>query len=145
VSLGSDEAAVLRGLVGEMKTLLEGDNREDEVTRRLFPDAYDEPSDALKFRELVHDDLKASKAEALDVVQKVLGSHGKVDASLAPGEVEAWLTVLTDMRLAIGTRVGVDEEKMSAELDPGDPEAGALAALHWLGWLQESLLAKLNP
>ena len=127
-----------------MKTLLENDARQDDVMRRLFPDAYDEPSDARKFRELVHDDLKASKAEALEVVQSVLGSKGKVDASLNGAQTEAWLRVLTDMRLAIGTRLGVDETKMSSEIDPSDADAPALAALHWLGWLQESLLAKVN-
>jgi hypothetical protein len=51
-----------------------------------------------------------------------------------------WLRTINDIRLTIGTRLEVDETKMAAELDERDPEAPALAVLHWLGWLQESFL-----
>ena len=48
--------------------------------------------------------------------------------------------MLTDIRLALGTRFDVTQEKMSHELDPNDPEAPGMSVLHWLGWVQEMLI-----
>ena len=48
--------------------------------------------------------------------------------------------MLTDLRLAIGARLEVTEELMSADVGPEDERAPALVTLHWLGWLQEMLL-----
>jgi hypothetical protein len=65
--------------------------------------------------------------------------------TLSPEEGEAWVRALTDMRLAIGTRLDVTEETMSTEPDPDDPSAAPLQILHWLGWLQESILDQMAP
>jgi hypothetical protein len=59
-------------------------------------------------------------------------------------EVDRLLALLTDIRLAIGTRLDVTEERMAAELDRDDPDAAALSVLHWLGWLQESVIAAIT-
>jgi hypothetical protein len=52
--------------------------------------------------------------------------------------------LLTDLRLAIGTRLDVTEEKMSDDIDPDDPEAAALSVLHWLGWVQGTILEAIT-
>ena len=49
------------------------------------------------------------------------------------------------MRLALGVRLEVSEEDMGREPDPDDPNAPAFAVLHWLGWLQETMVEKLDP
>jgi hypothetical protein len=132
-------------LLSEMRTLLEADlPREDEVTRRLFPDASDDPAEAEQFRELVGDELRAAKLAALNAVDEQVADNGSGELVLEPGAVHGLLSVLTDMRLAIGTRLGVTEEKMGAELDPSDPEAPAWSVLHWLGWIQESVLSSIT-
>lgn len=59
---------------------------------------------------------------------------------MPPEEIDSWLSVLTDLRLAIGTRLGVSEESMLEEIEPTHPDAPAYAVLHWLGWLQETFL-----
>ena len=51
---------------------------------------------------------------------------------------------LTDLRLALGTRLGVDEERMGAAVDPAGPDAAAMTVLHWLGWVQEGILSALQ-
>lgn len=144
--LGDDEAAFLRGMTDEMKLLLEADiPPQDPVMKRLFPDAYEERADSDAFRELVGDDLKAHKREALRVVTDRLGKIGPLVTSIPEDEIPSWLSVLTDLRLAIGTRLDVTEEMMATELDLEDPDAPALSALHWLGFIQGSILEALDP
>lgn len=143
VSLDADEASVLRGLLDELRAAIEDAERVDaSVIDRLFPKAYADEADAQAFAELVGDELRAQKLSAITTMRARLGDQGAVEADVGPEEKNGWLPVLTDLRLAIGTKLHVDEDKMARPLDPGDPEAPALSVLHWLGWMQESLL---NP
>lgn len=136
-----DEAELLRRLVEEMQTLLEAEiPREDAVIARLFPRAYESDSEERAFRDMVDHQLTSEKRAALETVRRSLGGSGAVVAELEAGHLDAWLRVLTDMRLAIGTRLGVDEETMATGVDPADPNGPALTALHWLGSLQERLV-----
>jgi hypothetical protein len=135
------EANALRGLVAEMRKLLHQRPADDAVMQQLFPDAYDDDARSRAFRELTGDDLASLKVEALARVESDLGERGSATATLHDDGIEAWLATLTDMRLAIGTRLGVDERRMSAEPDPEDAAYPSLTMLHWLGWLQESILA----
>ncbi len=142
VELEEDEQELLRRLTGEMRTLLEADiPPEDDVVQRLFPDAYEEAEDQAAYRDLVGSELTRVKLHALSTVRDSL--DGTSAGPLSEDEASAWLAVLTDLRLAIGTRLSVTEEKMEEELDPGDPDAPAYAVLHWLGWVQESILREL--
>ena len=61
--------------------------------------------------------------------------------ALTPDEVQAWLGVLNDTRLVLGTRLGVTEEERV--LDPADPEAGAYALYQWLTMVQGDLVQEL--
>lgn len=136
------EVQLLSGLMDEMKLLLEADiPKSDSVISRLFPDAYDEPDDARAFNELVGGELSETKRAALATARDTLSENR---ASWSREEAEAWLTLLTDLRLAIGTRLDVDEETMASDLDPDSPDAAALSVLHWLGWVQESVLAAMT-
>lgn len=145
LKLDRQERDLLRQLLGEMRTLLEADlPRTDQVTRRLLPDASEDPQEADKFRELVGDELRSAKLAAVAALdEKLTGDEGG-EVSLEPGAVEGILSVLTDLRLAIGTRLDVTEETMQTEPDPADPDAPALSVLHWLGWVQESILSAIT-
>lgn len=144
ISLSRQEADLLRRLTDELRSLLRDSGGEDPVRERLFPDAYEDPEDARTYRELTGDDLEAAKLEALTSIRESLGARGRAVAELEDGEAETWVRALTDLRLAIGTRLGIDEEQMSAEIDPDDPDSGSLAVLHWLGYLQQTLLEALG-
>ena len=138
--LDAREILLLRGLAREMRTLLEADvPRADPVVARLFPDAYDDERERASYRELVDGDLRAAKLRALTTVERGLEEPGGV-VTLDDRDAEAWLTFANDVRLAIGTRLGVDEDAMAAEVSPDDPDADAFAVMHWLAWVQESLL-----
>jgi hypothetical protein len=145
MNLSRDEAELLRELCKEMRTLLEADiPRVDPVVARLFPDAYDDESDARAFHDLVGDELRTHKLNALRAVEDGLGKNGPATLSFEGPAVDAWLTFLTDARLAIGTRLDVTEETMEVEPDADDPEAPAYSVLHYLGWLQESTLNQMT-
>ena len=139
VHLDPDEATILARLLEEAELLISG-AAETEVTRRLFPDAYEEADDQRAYEELVGDQLRSEKLEALAQVRSSVGSDA---VELDEDTAHAWLAVVNDLRLALGTRLGVTEEVMAAELDPEDPDAPALSVLHWLGWMQESLISHL--
>lgn len=138
--LEAQEILLLRGLAREMRTLLEADvPRDDPVVARLFPDAYEDERDRAAYRELVDDELRAAKLSAVATVERGLEEPGGT-VTLGDDDAEAWLTFANDVRLAIGTRLGVDEDAMAADVAPGGPDADAFLVLHWLAWVQESIL-----
>ena len=93
----------------------------------------------------MHPSLLRERLDALELITVTLdratleGDWWRVD--LTPEEVQAWLGVLNDTRLVLGTRLGVTEEER--ELDPADPEAGAYALYQWLTWVQGDLVQEL--
>ena len=144
LQLEDHEAGILRELTREMRLLLEADiPRTDDVLQRLFPRAHEDDEDEAAYRDLVGSELTDVKLEALRIVEAQLGAEGPVDRTVPEGEIHEWLRLINDMRLAIGVRLEVDEEKMSRDFDPKDPEGPALSVLHWLGWIQESILKEM--
>lgn len=135
------ETHVIRQLTSELRALLDDGriDRGDPVYERLFPSAYEDEKDETAYRDLIGDDLVRFKLQALDVVANALGDRTS-DVTIRGEALDIWLACLTDLRLAIGTRLDVDEERMGAELDPSDPDAQSLAVLHWLGFLQEGMV-----
>ncbi|MDP9069178.1 MAG: DUF2017 domain-containing protein [Actinomycetota bacterium] len=145
LQLDQQETGILRELLKELRMLLEADiPADDEVLQRLFPRAHQDDAEEEAYRELMGNDLRTVKLEALHVVEEGVGAKGAADLTLSQDEVESWLRLLNDIRLAIGTRLEVDDEKMGRAYDPADPEAPALAVLHWLGWLQGSMLEEMS-
>lgn len=143
--LDADEARVLRGLAGELRSVLTGAGpADDPVVERLFPAAYEDPMEEETYRDLVGGDLEQEKIAGLEAIAAALENGDDADLRLGSEDAESWLASLTDMRLALGTRLGVDEERMGARVDPKDPDAPALTILHWLGWVQEGILHALQ-
>jgi hypothetical protein len=136
--LDTVETELLRQLTEEFRTLLSGD-RGDAVFDRLFPSAYEDPSDEAKYRDLIGDDLERHKLEAVDVVRGSLGKR-RTEATIEGESFESWIQCLTDLRLAIGVRLDVDEATMERDIDPGHPDAQPMFVLHWLGFVQQGLI-----
>jgi Domain of unknown function (DUF2017) len=145
------EAQVLRQCVAELAALLSNDpDPDDPAVERLFPDVYPEnPAEAAEFRRFTEADLKAAKLnQAKTVLEDLLESGGEI--RLAEEKADLWLRALTDVRLALGTRLGVeDETDIEAELDaavgrnPTSPRVGQLSVYAYLTYLQESLVGAL--
>jgi hypothetical protein len=137
----SEEADLLRSLFDDMRALLRAEALEgDPVIDRLFPDAYESDDDAAAFRDMVGEELRTTKLEAFEQARTSLGKEGPATVVLDGASADTWLQALTDVRLAVGTRLGVTEETMSRAVDPDRPTESPLVVLHWLGWIQESLL-----
>ena len=145
LKFNAHEAAILRYLTEQMRSLLRESNPDNPVHARLFPDAYENPKDAADYREIIGGDLSVAKLESLERVAEALGSRGGARITLTPDDADAWIRALTDMRLAIGTRLDVTAETMDEEPDPDDPRFEPLQIMHWLGWLQESILDRMVP
>jgi len=116
---------------------------DDPALARLFPDAYgDDAQAATEFRRYTESDLRAGKraaaAGALAQLQPLLGGGGRL--VLDRDGADAWLGWLNDIRLVLGSRLGVTED--SYEEEPADQLSTVFS---WLGWLQESLLSCLDP
>jgi len=118
---------------------------DDPVLARLLPDGYrDDPVAAGEFRQYTEPDLRAGKVAAARTVLSTLpASGGRV--RLAGEDAQDWLRALNDVRLAIGTVLGVTEDD-PGELPgagPADPRSAYLDVYHWLGYLQDSLVRAL--
>ena len=136
VRLGANERRTLRGLLAELRWLIEGD---DAAVGRLFPAAYrDDPEAAEEYDRLVRGDLVAGRLEALDTVEASLAADRLDQAQLA-----AWCGALNDLRLVLGEQLGVTEDMYEQAVRPDDPRAPGLALYGWLTWLQGHVVEAL--
>lgn len=149
VSLETAEVELLRSVPAELQTVLGGSSTDDPVYNRLFPSAYLDPTEEnaeQEWQELVHPELLRERLAALELVatslDRAVTKRGRAELELAPDEVQAWMGVLNDVRLALGTRLGVTEAE-AEEIDPSTPDAAAHALYGWLTWLQNDLVETL--
>ncbi|HEY1624014.1 MAG TPA: DUF2017 domain-containing protein [Streptosporangiaceae bacterium] len=163
--LAASEAELLRNLVAQLMDLIEPESARaadldelemllqaeatstptDPVLARLLPDGYrDDPDSAGEFRKYTELSLRAAKHES---AQAMLGSlpeqGGKLH--LNADQAQAWLKSLNDVRLALGTKLGVTEdfEDQWDKLGQDDPRRTAFEVYAWLGAVQESLVRAL--
>ncbi len=117
---------------------------EDPVLARLFPDGYTDDDEAsADFRRYTEPGLRDRKRTAAETALRTLGDEPGSRA-LAPEEAQAWLVALNDLRLAIGTRLGLDDDVDLDELADEDPRAPLAAVYDLLTHLQEMLVRSLD-
>lgn len=110
----------------------------DPVLARLFPDAYrDDEANSADFRRFTQPDLQRQKLANAQVVQNGLEKFpGEFPVDKA--DLTAWLLTLNDLRLALGTRIGLDNE---TEVQLGDESLTPIFGIYdWLTGLQGSLI-----
>lgn len=159
-SLEAQEAAVLRGLLTEVRQMLAGrsaDNPDDElaaltgittgpntrpsdrVLARLLPDFTTEDADLAAGLRSLHEPalIEAKDSAAAAVLEALPEPGGRIE--LTPAQADTWLTALNDVRLALGTALDVNEE-MPEDPPPDDPRAAHIGVYHWLTFVQDSLV-----
>jgi hypothetical protein len=125
---------------------------DDPVLARLLPDFHRPEADpeprngdgaslAAALRSMREPELIEAKREAIAALLASLPSGGGRVELTAP-QAESWLTAVNDVRLALGTALGVSED-MPEGLPADDPRADHLPVYHWLTWLQDSLVTVL--
>lgn len=132
---------------------------EDPVLQRLLPDAYrDDPEDAGEFRRFTERSLTATKVANAEALIASLIDGGltfgvpidedgdPVEVELDPAEVQAWLRALTDVRLSLAVRLGIetDEDTLLVAESEDDAVAAMSDIYDWLGYVQETLIAALD-
>ena len=119
------------------------------VLARLFPDAYREDAAASEaFRLLAHGELAAAKREALETMRAVLpvDTETRADLHLDEATAQLWLRGLNDLRLSLGTSIGIgpDWEDQLAGMTEDDPGWFAIAVYDRLTAIQSSLIDALD-
>jgi hypothetical protein len=103
----------------------------DPGLARLYPPAFpDDPEAEAAFRGLVREDLEEGRRARVATVAATLDA-GSLDESQAA----AWLGVLNDLRLVLGTRLGVTDGSEAEPIEEGDPDAERRIVFAYLGWL----------
>ena len=108
---------------------------EDPALLRLLPDGYrDDDSAADDFRRFTEADLRTAKAaragRAIATLDRPAVRHRII---MSDEEAQDWLLALNDLRLALGTRLGITQDH---ETGPG--------LYDWLTWLQSTLIDALE-
>jgi len=150
LTLERAEADLIRGLPEQLLALYEGE-RTDPARQRLFPRAYLDPTEEeaeTQWENLVHPDLLAGRLAALQQLSASLDAaeparRDRVVVHIQPDDINAWLSVLNDARLALGSRLGVNEDTDLMQLDPSDADAAGKAAYAWLTYLEGELVETL--
>jgi hypothetical protein len=136
LNLAQEERILIQGLLDQLRTILESD---DPGLRRVFPPAYtDEPEAEAEYRRLMHGDLVERHLVAFDTVSRTLQAK-----ELDEEQLSAWLAAVHDIRLVLGTRLGVTEETLHEDIDPGDPAPPALALYDHLSGLEWEVVEAL--
>lgn len=137
------EAALLTSLFDDFVATLDTDALppDDPVRRRLFPAAYRDDDEAeAEFRSLTETSLRTDRSERAGQCATELASSPDVPLDDEAGQ--RWIKALNDLRLALGTRLGVTEDD-DPEIDPDDPDAQTRAVYYWLTAVQDSLVRAL--
>ncbi|QNE45204.1 DUF2017 domain-containing protein [Frigoribacterium sp. NBH87] len=141
LTLPDHERALLADLVAQLVSVLEGGDPGDPAVARLLPSAYpDDEEAAAEFRRFTADDLTARKVAN---ARRVLDDLGPPPTSrLDEAGQQSWLRTLTDLRLVLGSRLGVTD---GGPAPTDDPAALVMNdVFDWLGYLQESLVQALT-
>lgn len=112
---------------------------EDEVLARLLPDFHREDADlAGAMRSLREPELIDAKSRAADVLLATCPeSGGRIELDV--DQADLWLSALNDVRLALGTTIGVTEDM--PEIPPEDENLAAhLGVYQWLTFVQDALV-----
>jgi hypothetical protein len=131
----------VRGLLVELcrqsRALLEAeDPSSDPAVSRLFPPAYpDDPLQNLEFETNLGAGPRSGKLQALDVVERTANAP-----TLTEDELLAWIGVVNDLRLVLGTRIEITEEATDEDFPSDDPRHETYRVYQFLGFLLQELL-----
>jgi hypothetical protein len=131
----------------------------DPALARLLPDAHrDDPEASAEFRRYTESGLRERKRAGLERARRTLGRDGPL--LLDDDDARAWVVALTDVRLVLASRMGLEVDEDHERLEAlADAEARAesaseaeaenrglgflLAVYDFLTWLQETLVEAL--
>lgn len=118
---------------------------QDPALARLLPQASEDAEIAGELRRLTETSIREAKGERLrQVWWDLQNPSGRID--IPTDRAMAWAGALTDVRLVLGQRLGIEDAEGAAAIEElaqhaPDEVTRALATLYIaLSWLQESLM-----
>jgi len=130
---------------------------DDPVLARLFPTAYPDDEEAAgEFRRFTEGTLRDGKARNAVLIIDMLEEAGLppaleedglfIDIELDIAGAHAWMRSFTDIRLALATRLEIEEgdESFWDLLPEDDPRSHVHDIYEWVGYLQETLVHALS-
>ena len=137
------EVEILMALLGELDETARSTDNDDPVVARLYPSAHPDDVDAaVAFRELTETGLRDDRVARIAACTADLAGGRDLDLT-DPADATRWIQVLNDLRLALGTRLGVTEE--DGDVDPTDPEQQPRVVYHWLTAVQDTVVTSMHP
>jgi hypothetical protein len=139
------ESTVVGLLLDQLEQLLAADAEDvgdDPVLARLLPDGHRGDAEiAADYREMTESALRGGKADDLAIVRATLPAEGG-EVRLDADQAASWLRSSNDLRLALGTRLDIQDDTEPPEEITGE-EDQQLAVYYWLTAMQGSLVDAL--
>lgn len=125
----------------------------DPALDRLFPAGHRTDEEAAReFRRFTEQTLITRKLAGIDLAIGAIESAVDDRVELSQEKAVAVLVALTDVRLVLGDRLGLREdrdaqrlEEIAGAADPQDPALYAILVYDFLTWLQETLATSMLP
>ncbi len=139
------EGMTIASLAGQVADLIEQRPDDDAAVDRLLPDAYPDDAEAqAEYRTMTENDLASRKAANARLVAEALAA-GEWPRSVEVDEGGAmrWMRSLTDIRLVLASRIGIDDDGGS-QADTSEQGLFLREAYDVLGALQESLVQAVD-
>ena len=112
----------------------------DPISTRHFPDAYpDDPEASMEFRRFTERSLRETNVNRAKSVLADL--EGQSTLTLHADQWKEWVGFLNSLRLALGTRLEVEQDTWTQERSESDPLYQIFELYNWLTWMQESLIS----
>ncbi|MCD2441056.1 DUF2017 domain-containing protein [Agromyces sp. SYSU K20354] len=148
IVLETEEAMLLSELADQVDSVLLLGEADDPALGRLLPNAYPEDLEASEeFTRYTRESLVDGKRQAAQSVRDATAvdhpGDGVVQIELDQAQAWGWLTFLTDLRLILAERVGLDDDESDADVETRDDYLRA--AYEWAGFVQGSMLEVLDP
>jgi hypothetical protein len=139
VRLGDGTRRLLAELSRQSRLLIEHeDPSTDPAMDRLFPPAYpDDPLADLEFENALGDAPKREKLAALGTVERTADAD-----HLTEDELLAWIGVVNDIRLILGTRLEVTDDPDDEGPEQDDPSWEAYQLYDFLGELLHEMIVQ---
>jgi hypothetical protein len=149
IRLDAGEPETLAALITDLTDALAPGSlaSDDPVAQRLFPAGYADAGDAASFRDLTETALRGERLEraarCIAELSAPTQHRRHSDLHLDHEAVERWIKVLNDLRLAIGTRIGVTDDEHGLDVRADSPQAAGWAIYSYLTGVQDSLVRTL--
>jgi hypothetical protein len=145
LKLSGPERSLLHGLETDLDRQLAagaGDSALPRSLDRLFPDAYPDDAEAsAEFRRFTETELVDHKRRNAATVLRALESPSRKAIAVSDEDAQGWLRSLTDLRLTLASRLGIEEDGDEGRMSWLDPNRQVYV---WLGYLQETLVRAIE-